>query len=190
MWSVFEQPWTLVGAAVIVLFGVLTFRSVWSEKQKWWQWLLPIGVAGLGFGLDYAVATDLEKINRVLKAGIQAVQEEDCAAIARLLAADYEDSHHRNKQSLVSRCRARLTPPAVEKVKKLSAVIDLTAPTARVTFTLFMRFDKDSYWATSYKKVALVKVQLRLRKQFDANWLITRAEVLEVDKMSVSWSAT
>ena len=190
MWDFFEQPWTLVGAAVIVLCGVLTFRSVWSEKQKWWHWLLPIGVAGLGFGLDYAVATDMEKITRVLKAGIQAVQEEDCAALARLLAADYEDSHHRNKQSLMNRCRARLTPPAVEKVKKLSVVIDITAPTAKVTFTIFMRFDKDSYWATSYKQVALVKVELRLQKQPDASWLITRAEVLEVDKMSVSWSAT
>lgn len=190
MWNFFQQPWTLVGAAIIVLFGVLTFRSVWPEKQRWWYWLVPVGVAGLGFGLDYAVATDLEKINRVLKTGIRAVQEEDCAAVARLLTADYEDSYHRNKQSLMSRCRARLTAPAVEKIKKLSTLIDITAPTAKVTFTMFMRFDKDSYWATSYKQVALVKVELYLRKQPDADWLITRAEVLEVDKMSVSWSAT
>ena len=60
MWDFFEQPWTLLAAAVLVLFGVLTFRSVWSEKRKWWQWLLPLGVTALALGLDFGVATDLE----------------------------------------------------------------------------------------------------------------------------------
>ena len=62
MWNIFEQPWTLLGAAVLVLFGVLTFRSVWSEKRKPWQWLLPAGVALLGVGLDLAVTTDFRDL--------------------------------------------------------------------------------------------------------------------------------
>src|SRR5512142_769726 len=88
MWNFFEQPWTLLAAAVLVLFGVLTFRSVWSEKKRPWQWFLPVGVAVRGVGLDRAVTTDLEKINQVIQTGLRAVQEENCAATAPLLAAD------------------------------------------------------------------------------------------------------
>jgi hypothetical protein len=187
MWSFFEQPWTLLGGAVIVLLGVLTFRSVWFEKRKAWQWLLPIGVAALGLGLDSLVVTDREKIHRVIKTGLKAVENEDCATIATLIAANYQDSYHKSKQRLMSRCRARLTPPAVESIKRLGTEVEISSPQATVTFTMLMRFDQDSYWARSYRQVALVRVQLELRKQPDKSWLIDRAEVLEVDKMPVTW---
>ena len=86
MWNFFEQPWTLLGAAVIVLLGVLTFRIVWPEKRAWWQWLLPVGIAVLAVGLDWAVATDYEKIDRIGKIAMRAAEQEDCAALGRLLA--------------------------------------------------------------------------------------------------------
>ncbi|UCE47264.1 MAG: hypothetical protein JSW47_16875, partial [Phycisphaerales bacterium] len=63
MFDFFEQPYTLIGGAVLVLFGVLTFRSVLPEKRRWWQWLLPMVLAGSAFGLDAMVQTDSEQIN-------------------------------------------------------------------------------------------------------------------------------
>ena len=60
MFDFFEQPYTLIGAAVLVLFGVLTFRSIWDRKRHWWQWLLPLVVAGAAFVLDFLGVTDLE----------------------------------------------------------------------------------------------------------------------------------
>lgn len=190
MWDFFEQPWTLLGAAVIVLFIVLTWRSVVPEKRRWWHWLLPISVAALGIGLDVLVATDLEKIRDVLRQSLQAVESEDCPAIARLLADDYQDSYHKTKEALMSRCRQRLTPPAVEDVKRLSTATEISSPDATVTFTVLMRFDRDSYWARSYKPTALVEVRFYLHKQPDKRWLISRIEVLEVDKMPITWRAT
>ena len=190
MWDVFEQPWTLLGLAVIVLLAVLTIRSVWPEKNRPWQWLLPLGVAGLAFGLDGLVATDLEKIHGVVKAGVRAAEEEDCTALARLIASDYEDSYHKSKEALMSRCRARLKPPAIEKVRKIASDVKITAPQAVVTFTLLMQFDKNSFWAQSYKPSAMVVVQFHLQKQSDKTWLVRRAEVLEVDKMPVNWGMT
>jgi len=188
MWDFFEQPWTLLGAAVIVLLGVLTYRSVWFEKRARWQWLLPAGVAVLAVGLDLAVATDREKINGILKAGIAAAEHEDCPAIARLIAADYEDSYHKDKQALVEHCRARLVPPAVERVTKIARALEITPPTAVATLTLGVRFEKESYWARSYGKGgAIVKARFWLRKQPDESWLLTRIEVLEVDGMTVGW---
>ena len=188
MWNVFEQPWTLLGAAVIVLLGVLTYRSVWFEKRAWWQWLLPVGVAVLAVGLDFAVATDLEKINGILKAGIAAAEHEDCPAIARLIAPDYGDSYHKDKQALIEHCRSRLVPPAVERVTKVAKAIEITPPTATATLTLGVRFEKESYWTRSYGKPgAIVKAKFWLRRQPDKRWLVTRIEVLEVDTFTVSW---
>jgi len=188
MWNVFEQPWTLLGAAVIVLLGVLTYRSVWFEKRAWWQWLLPVGVAVLAVGLDFAVATDLEKINGILKAGIAAAEHEDCPAIARLIAPDYGDSYHKDKQALMEHCRARLVPPAVERVRKIARVLEIKAPTATATLTLGVRFEEGSYWArASGQGGAIVKARFWLRKQPDKSWLVTRIEVLEVDGATIGW---
>ena len=190
MWNLFEQPWTLLAAAVLILFGVLTFRSVWSEKRKPWQWFLPVGVAVLGVGLDLAVTTDLEKINQVIKTGLKAVQEENCAAIAPLLAADYQDSYHKTKESLLERCRGRLVPPAVKKIRKVSSKVEITSPNARVALSAWMTFDKDSFWAQAYKPTALIAVDVYFRKQPDRTWRINRVEVREVDKMPAGWNVT
>jgi len=190
MWNFFEQPWTLLGAAVLVLFGVLTFRSVWPEKRKLWQWFLPAGVALLGVGLDLGVATDLEKINQVIRTGLRAVQEENCAAIVPLIAADYQDSYHKSRESLLDRCRVRLVPPAVQRIRRVSTKVEITAPEAKVALSLWMTFDQNSIWAQAYKQTALIAVDLYLRKQPDGTWRVSRVEVREVDKMPASWGVT
>jgi len=190
MWNVFEQPWTLLGAAVIVLFVVWTIRSVWPEKARFWQWLLPLSVAALAFGLDQAVATDLEKINAIVKAGVRAAENEDCMALARLIASDYEDSRHKSKEELIAHCRSRLTSPSIEKVSRIASDVKITPPQAVATFTIILRFHKDSYWAKAYKPSAIVVLEFHLRKQPDNSWLVRRAEVREVDKMPVNWSST
>jgi hypothetical protein len=188
MWNICEQPWTLLGAAVLVLFGVLTFRSIWYEKRRSWQWLLPAGVAVVAVGLDLGVTTDLEKINQVIKTGLRAVEAEDCGAIARLVADDYQDSYHKSKESLLSQCRARLVPPAVKKIRKVSANVEVSPPDAKATLTIWITFDKDSFWAQNYKPTALVTVELYFRKQPNKTWLLHRAEVRELDKMPITWS--
>ncbi|MBN1508928.1 MAG: hypothetical protein JW955_18925 [Sedimentisphaerales bacterium] len=188
MWDIFDQPWTLLGAATIVLLAVLTFRSVWPEKRARWQWLLPVGVAVLGVGFDLVVATDLEKVSRIVKTAMRAAEKEDCVAIARLVAPNYEDSYHKDKQAFISHCRARLVAPAVDQVRKIGMAMEITPPQAAVTLTFRVRFEKESYWVRSYGKLAaLVKVQVRLAKQPDASWLVTRVEVLEVDTMPARW---
>jgi hypothetical protein len=187
MWNIFEQPWTMLGAAVLVLLGVLTFRSIWSEKRRPWQWLLPAGVAVLGVGLDLGVTTDLEKINHVIKTGLKAVETEDCAALARLVADDYQDSYHKNKESLLGQCRTRLVPPAIQKVRKIGAQVEVSPPHAKAILTMWFTFDKDSFWAQAYKPTALITVELHFRKQPDRTWLLNRAEVREVDKTPITW---
>ena len=104
MFDFFEQPWTLIGAAVLVLFGMFTFRSMFPEKRHWWQLLIPVFIVGVALGLDGIVKTDLEKINVVVNRGIKAVKEEDARAIESILSEQYSDSYHRSKQHLLNHC--------------------------------------------------------------------------------------
>jgi len=187
MLNIFEQPWTLLGTSVIVLLVILTIRSVWPERHRWWQLLVPVAIAVTGFGLDFFVQTDLEKINALIDTGIKAVEEEDCNAIEAIIADNYRDSFHNTKDDFVSHCKVQLTPGLVVKNKKRACLAELSPPTATATIFILLTFDKDSYISREYKSSILVKAKLYLQKQSDKGWLITRAEILEIDRQPVNW---
>jgi hypothetical protein len=188
MFNIFEQPYTLIGAAVIVLFVVFTFRSVIPEKRHWWQFLLPVFVAAAGIALDMFVQTDLEKINSVIGTVIKAVQEEDCDSIGAMIAEDYRDSFHNTKWDLMSHCRRKLTGPLVEKNKKTACLVELSPPKATATVFMLTTFDKNSYVTQNYKSFIFFKIELSFQKQPDKTWLISRGELLEIDKQPAKWN--
>jgi len=187
MFDIFEQPWTLIAAAVLVLFGILTFRSIFPEKRRWWQLPIPLLVAIAGIGMDFLVRTDLEKINAIIDTGIKAVEEENCDALAAIIADNYQDSHHKTKNDLMAHCRMELSASAVEKTKNRGCLVELSPPEAKATLFVLITFDRNSRIAQEYKSFILVKARLYLQKQPDKNWLISRIEVLEIDKQQVNW---
>ncbi len=189
MFNFFEQPWTLLGASVLVLFVVLTFRSVWDRKRRWWQLLIPVIVAAAALGLDHFVVTDLEKIHAVAKTLLKAAESEDSTAIAELIGSDYKDTRHTSKAALIARCRREFDEPAIQVLKKKGHKVELSGPQATMTASLFARLEKNSRWARQYKEVALVRIRLNLKKGLDGRWLISQVEVLEVDGFPVSWRA-
>lgn len=190
MLNFFEQPWTLTFIAIIALLVLLQFGSIFPEKRRWWQLLVPLFIAASAFGLDFAVRTDLEKIRAIIKTGIKAVQQEDCDAIEAIIAYDYRDSYHGTKADLMAHCRKELSRSAVEKNKKVSLLVELTPPQATAELTAWVRFDPASHIAqTYYKRLFLVEVKLHLKKQPDKSWQIWRAELLEIDRQPVNWRA-
>lgn len=186
MFDIFEQPWTLVGAAVLVLFGMLTFRSFCPEKSRLWQLLVPVLLTVVAFGVDMLVQTDLEKINSVIKAAINAVQQEDYRAIGATIANNYSDSYHSTKQHFLDHCKRELSKPLVDKIKKPSRLIDISDSNATATLFAVIILDKNSY-LSQYKSFLLVKARLSLRKQPDKSWLISSIEILEIDRHPTSW---
>ena len=187
MFDVFEEPWALLGAAVIVLFAMLTFRSVWPEKRHWWQLALPALVTVVAFGVDAIVATDREKIHTVLKEGMKAVEQEDCDALRVIISDDYQDSYHSNKAQLIAHCRTELRRSPVERVRKANLFIEVSAPEARAVLIAGMKFAKDSFVAQNYRPGLLIKARLYFGKLPDGNWLIQSVEVIEIDKQPVNW---
>jgi hypothetical protein len=190
MFDIFDQPLTLLGLTVMVLFGTLTVRSVWPERRHWWQWLIPALCVALAFGIDYIVNTDLEKINDVLKSTIAAVENADSKKIATAIAENYSDSYHKSKAELIAHCEKRFSPAIVEKCKKSAAQIKLSSPQAVVTLFLVVTLDKNSFFSQNYIRILQVKTLIYLQKQSDSNWLITQIELREVNTQPVSWRET
>jgi hypothetical protein len=188
MFDFFEQPYTLIGAAILVLFGILTFRSFCPEKRHWWQLLIPVFVVITAFGLDVLVQTDLEKINLVINAAIKAVEQEDYRAIGATIADNYSDSYHGTKQQLLDHCKRELSKPLVDKIKKSGRLIDISDSNATATLFAMIILDKNSN-LSQYKSFFQVKAKLSLRKQPDKNWLISRIEILEIDRQPFSWKS-
>ena len=188
MFDIFEQPWTLVGAAVLVLFGMLTFRSFCSEKRRCWQLLVPVFLTVAAFGVDMLVQTDRERINSVINTAIKAVHQEDCSAIEVVIANNYSDSYHSTKKHFLDHCRRELSKPLVDKGKKTGLLIDISDSNATAILFAVIVFDKDSYISQNYKSFLLIKARLSLRKQPDKRWLISRIEILELDRQPTNWN--
>lgn len=170
-------------AALLILQLV---RAVQLDKRYWRLWLLPILLASAALALDWLVKTDLEKINELLNAGIEAVEAENADAVAAIISPNYNDSYHNTKQDLMYYCNLMLSEPLVARIKKTGLLIEISAPEATATLNAVTRFDERSF-VYEFKTFMLVKMELYLQKQPDKSWLINRAEVLKVDNRSVDW---
>ena len=189
MFNILEQPWTLLGLAVLVLFGVLTYRSI-SDNKRWRQWLLPVFCVTLAFGLDYIVQTDREKIQTVLDTGLRAVVARDNRTIETIIADNYSDSYHKTKANLLTHCERQLSPALITNAKKRAALIELSTSRARVTFFVVLTLDKNSEITQGFISVVQVKTVINLQKQPDSNWLINQIEVAAVNNNPISWRQT
>jgi hypothetical protein len=188
MSSVFEQPWLLLGVAVLVLLGVMTVRSVWPEKQKVWQWLLPLGVAALAFGVDALVTTDPEGIHHTVNAARRAIVAENAAGVAACIAPAYNDGYHKSREELVTHLRRQLTGPTVASIRKISEDLQISGTRADMMLFVSLKLEEQSQIAQRYGVLGCVlRAHLRLAKQPDQRWLISSIDQLSVDQMPVSW---
>lgn len=186
MFDIFHQPWTLLITAVIVLLVMLMVRRIFPGKRHWCQLALPAFLAVAAFGLDLLVQTDLEQIKEVIHTGAKAVKEENPYAIEAIISENYRDSYHPTKRALMSHCTARLSEPLVEKTITRLVSIELSPPKANTVFTTRIIFDKRSSVYQNFKREMLTKLKLNLQKERDI-WLITRAEILELDRQPANW---
>ena len=61
MWNIFEQPWTGLVAAVIVL-NIIAVVRWFVPLERRWLFIPPVAIAVLAFALSYCVETDREKV--------------------------------------------------------------------------------------------------------------------------------
>ncbi len=188
MFNFYEQPWTMVGFAIIALFIILTYRSVVPEKKRAWQLLIPLLIVLAGFGIDRAVTTDKEKIDNIIVSGIKAVKAENFNAIDSYISDDYRDSFHRSKQQLLDHIQARLRTNEVEKAKKTNIVIIVTGNEAKVNLFMKIILNPNSQIKQEFNiSVVPMKIDLNFIKQ-NNKWLIDNIELRSVNLQPVRWS--
>ncbi|MFC1737867.1 hypothetical protein ACFL1G_02320 [Planctomycetota bacterium] len=187
MFDFFEQPWTLIVSAILVLLVILGIRSAVPEKRRWWQWLPPVIIAVAAFGLDFLVTSDPEQIRDVIKKVAEAVKEENTEAIEILISENYRDSKHRSKPHFIAHCKARLSKPLIEKNITRIVSLELDSQQATVVFTARLIFDKRSLVYQNFMELMLIKGELQLRKEVDKGWLINRVEIKQINLHSANW---
>ena len=188
MWNIYEQPWTLLITAVILIPVVAVISVFIKSKYKSMIWLIPVLVAVAGPLIDFAVKTDREKILYVIDTGVKAVENEDCDSIAAIISDNYTDSANQKKTTLLSRCRSMLRPPAVDKIYDSIRDLQISGDTATADTLLRIFFDPQSYYA-EFSKILLVQVQINLKKNPEGKWLITGIEILAVNGQPSGWGS-
>ena len=187
MWNIFEHPWSLIAAAIVVLLVVVIVRSFAPQKHRWWFFALPVLIIIAAFVLDFLFHTNNELIKTAINSVIAAVEEEDCNAIEAVIAENYRDSKHRSKRSLMANCASRLSSPIIDKVIKRIVSIEIESPNATAVFTARIMFDKESEIYQGFRREMFTRVELDFQKQSDEKWLISRAEILEIDLQPAGW---
>lgn len=188
----FSKTLTLIiqAALLLTIAALLTLQIIHilqTYERHRWQWFLPIVLAVVAFGFDTLVRTDLERINALIKTARKAVEQEDFDAIAAIISADYGDSYHNTKGDLMNHCRRLLSEPLVNKAKKMGLKVEISSPSAAVTLTTIVHFEKQSRIYRNYKPFVILKMRLDLTKEQDGSWLINRAEIIEIDRQPVKW---
>jgi hypothetical protein len=188
MLDVFEYPWLLLGMSLALFMIMGTLRSVFPEKRHWCQMAIPLLVAASAVLLDVLVDTDRELILHATKNLHIATEKEDVNAIAKLIAPDYQDALHHNRQQLLDRAVAWISRSQIKKAGKVGMAWEsLESSTAVVSVRSGIVFQKDSAVAQTYKPQFLIRIRLHLKKQADRRWLIQEIELNQVDGQSFGW---
>jgi hypothetical protein len=88
----------------------------------------------------------------------------------------------------MSHCREVLSEPLVKKNKKRPAIIEISLPEATVTLTVVTHFERQSYvYRDLGRPLMITKIKLYFQKEQDKKWLISRAELVEIDRQPVNW---
>lgn len=200
MLNIFGQPWTLLTAAAFALLVVWTIRQTAPDKTPRWLPLIPLFLAVAAFALDLLVRTDLEKVNALISTGLEAVENENCRAVAPLISPDYGDSLHRSKQQLLEHCAKVLGRVKISSNVKLNQRIEFaprsqlaelnSQPRATLHLKVLTRFDPASRGPAAMlgKSMLTSELQIELKRTPEGNWLIIGAELLSIDGQPVRWT--
>jgi len=174
---------------ILILFLLPLVSQLSNPTARWWVWLIPLGLALTAFGADWIVKTDLEKIEDVINTGIEAAQTESTSGIEALIASDYQDSYHYNKDRLIRHCSRLFSEPLIEQIINKGLNIDIDNSKASAILTVLVKIDKkSSIYRQYFQPAALVTLRLELKKQPDKKWLFNSAEPIEVNQRRVNWN--
>lgn len=182
MFNIFETPALLIMVAGIAFVGLVLF----SNMKSYWKVLIPLVIAGLGFGVDHFIKTDNEKINLLIDNARTAFVVRDFDTIDRIMSSDYKDSYHKSKDAALNHCKRVLDRPFAEKIKMMYSNLTINGNNAKTIIEATIHIDQRNPYAGMAPEVAMVKVEIDFAKTAK-EWKVTQVELKELNKSSVSW---
>ncbi len=176
--------------AIVVLISLVIFEIIRIRERPYWLWMMPIILCGLGFGIDFLIQTDNEKIRKVIYTAIRAVEQENCSTINKIISSSYHDSFHNTKEELMQHCRTTLGRPLINKITRTSQELEISAREANITMAVIVLFEEHSTAVEGYGVTAAsATARIQLRKEAGNKWFITEVEIIEVNRQPFRWSA-
>ncbi len=179
MLNILEQPWTMLVIGFWAELAVIIGAKFWPLKLRRKHLLIGPIIIVLGFGLEYLVVTDREKIQTVVDTIVQATEEGNAEQIIECIAPDYHGRLEGSREAFAQFCRRLFGQPLIENNLRQNLQLQLDKTEATVRITAWSQLDKRSQWAM----VPLIKTvwEVRLSKQPDKTWLVVWIDLLELN---------
>jgi hypothetical protein len=185
MWNVFENSWLLLTLAGLALVAASIYRQA-KPEHGYWPLLIPVVLAGIGFGLDYAVTTDYEAIQQMISECKNVAVANGVSVIGGHISPNYRDSAGRNKAQIEDAMKLILNAASVEKVRVMSHNITINGRSAKSEFEAAVHLGQTNTY-TSGVSFMYVGLEFGFEKIGD-KWFIQRAEVRSVNNQPMNWS--
>ena len=184
MWNIFENGWlllTLAGIAFVVASVIRQEKPEWGLKPL----LVPLLLAGLAFGLDYAFTTDYEAVNAIVPTCKRAAVAGDPEGIMELISPNYADRSNRTRAGFERRVRHTITGSSIKKIRTQSHTVSVNGTTAESELSVAVHLNTDSRYA-AYGTFFLVGLKFEYEKIADT-WYIRRMDVTTVNNHPMNW---
>lgn len=184
MWNIFENCWlllTLAGVSLVVASIVRQEKPEWGYKPL----LVPLLLAALAFGLDYAFTTDYEAVSSIVPACKRAAINENPGRIMELISPNYRDRYHNDRMALSSKVGHTITGSSIKKIRTQSHTVTLEGAKARSELIVAVHMNNDSRYA-AYGTFFMVEMHFDYEK-VDEKWYIQRIEVKSINYQPMNW---
>ncbi|MHC4386954.1 MAG: nuclear transport factor 2 family protein [Planctomycetota bacterium] len=185
MLNIFENCWlllTLTGIALVAASIVRQEKPEWGYKPL----LVPLLLAALAFGLDYAFTTDYEAVNAILPACKKAAVDKDVDAIMNFVSPNYADSRHHNRDALRADIERVIPRASINRIRTQSHIVTIEGEHAQSEFIVGVHLNKDSGYAATG---SLVMVEMKFEyEKIAEKWYIQRMELTSLNYQPSKWN--
>jgi len=174
--------------AILVLLALPALDAKMLKKRQWRTCLLPLLLGISAFACDGLISTNREKVDCLILTALVAVEQEDADTLEKIIAADYSDSANNTKDILMEFCRRAFSQPLITRNTRISVDTRLSPTEATTTLIVATRLDENGWIYHEYGIPSVMsKVELKMHKQPDHQWLISGLEIVEINRHPVSW---
>lgn len=186
MWNIFENCWlllTLAGISLVVASIIRQEKPEWGYKPL----LVPLLLAALAFGMDYAFITDFEAVSAIVPACRQAAIDENSDRIMELISPNYRDRYHNDRMALRNRVAHTITGASIKKIRTQSHIVTVEGAKAQSELIAAVHMNSDSRYA-AYGTFFMVEMNFDYEKA-GSQWYILQMDVKTVNYQPMNWNA-